>query len=62
VQLLCRYRVLRFNNEPAALDGNEVGVRGEVGGHFTKEIAEGAHGAGKSQLLFEAEGACRFRE
>jgi hypothetical protein len=54
VQLLRRHRVPRLNNEPAALDGNEVANGGEVGRHFAEEIAERAHGSREPQLLFKA--------
>ena len=57
-----RHRVPRLNNEPAALDGNEVANGGEVGRHFAEEIAERAHGSREPQLLFETEGSCRFGE
>ena len=62
VQLLRRHRVPRLNNEPAALNGNEVADGGKVWRHFAQEVTEGAHRSRESQLFFETEGACRLRE
>jgi hypothetical protein len=62
VQLLRGDGVPCFNNELAALNGNEVTNRGKVWRHLAQQVAKGSHGSRESQLLFETERSCRLRE
>ena len=62
VQLLRGDGIPCLNNEPAALNGNEVTNRGKVWRHLAQQVAEGSHCSRESQLLFETERSCRLRE
>jgi hypothetical protein len=62
MQLLRSDGVPCFNDEPAALDGNEVANGGKVGCHLAQQITEGPHGSREPQLLFKAKGTSRLRE
>jgi hypothetical protein len=54
VQLLRRHGIPRLNNEPAALNGNEVADGGKVWRHFAQEVTEDAHRSREQKLLFKA--------
>jgi hypothetical protein len=62
VQLLRGDGIPCLNNEPTALNGNEMANRGKVWRHLAQQVAEGSHCSRESQLLFETERSCRLRE